>query len=175
VRPGRPVDGVLEDARDRVVVLGGHKQQGVGGADPPLELHDRGGRVLFFVLVEGGNADPLNLNRRIGMSAYHLTAGQRLTIAFATLEEIAYANAIKCVQVIRHVRDLESALADAGITERTHPKITNRVCALHRMLRDDAVASDTRNVIHDVDIAESIHDRRNWAEGSQGARCENLF
>src|SRR5262249_5910713 len=46
------VDGVLQHARQAVVVLGGREEDRVGGADLLLELDDLRRRVLFVVLIE---------------------------------------------------------------------------------------------------------------------------
>ena len=56
VGPGCPVDGVLQHARNRVIVLGRHDQKRVHGADPLLQLNDLGGRILLVVLTESGDA-----------------------------------------------------------------------------------------------------------------------
>jgi len=52
----RPVNRILQNAGDRVVVFRRNKQDGVRLPYPALELRDFGWRVLFFVLVEEGDA-----------------------------------------------------------------------------------------------------------------------
>jgi hypothetical protein len=49
--PGGPVDGVLERARDRAVVLGGDEQDGVGPVDGVLERGGLGRVVRVVVLA----------------------------------------------------------------------------------------------------------------------------
>src|SRR5262249_5715443 len=83
-----------------------------------------------------------NLQWRIGMSALHLTTSQRLTTAFAVLEEVVYESATKCVQVSQLVRDLKRALRNAGIDLKTYPQIDRRLRALRLLLRDDVLPSD---------------------------------
>src|SRR5882724_1400714 len=46
-----PVDGILEDAGDGEVVLGGGKEDGAGGADAGLELDDGSGRIELDIAV----------------------------------------------------------------------------------------------------------------------------
>ena len=55
VRPGRPVDGVLENPGNRVVIFRGNDKDGVGGANALLEQRNAFRRVGFFILIEGWN------------------------------------------------------------------------------------------------------------------------
>src|SRR5687768_3962670 len=61
VRSRRPIDGVLQHTRNRVIVLRRHNQNGIRLADAPLELGDLRGWILFLVLIEAWN--PIKLER----------------------------------------------------------------------------------------------------------------
>ncbi len=56
VRPRRPVDGVLQHARNGIVEFGRDQQNGIGGADTPLQLDHPWRRVSLVILVERRNA-----------------------------------------------------------------------------------------------------------------------
>ena len=69
VRSRCPINRVLQNTRDGVVVLGRHEQDGVRLSYAPLQLHNFGGWVLFLVLIETRN--PVNLEDVDGRAFRH--------------------------------------------------------------------------------------------------------
>src|SRR5581483_2895398 len=52
IRARSPVNGVLQDARDAVVILRRDEKNGIGCTDMSFEFHDHGWRIRFLVLVK---------------------------------------------------------------------------------------------------------------------------
>ena len=63
-RPGAPVDGVLEDAGDGVVVLGTAEEEGVRGPHGGLQLAHRGGRSFSRSWLKGGMPSSSKISMR---------------------------------------------------------------------------------------------------------------
>lgn len=75
VGPREPIDGVLEHARDSVVVFGGHQQQAIGRDNTVLEFLDGGGQSLGSLDI--GIVERNAMNRRYFKPrvAFHKTRG----------------------------------------------------------------------------------------------------
>ena len=97
------------------------------------------------------------------MSTQYLTVAERLAAAQAALEEVTYELAVTCSDAHYLVAELAQAVADAGITRETHPRIAACVKMLRRLLADHAGELDD-NVARMTEITERLKDRRDLSE-----------
>ena len=66
---GAPIDRVLQNPRDRVVIFRRHEENGICIPDAPLQLGDLRRWILFLVLIEAGN--PIKLKYVEGRAFGH--------------------------------------------------------------------------------------------------------
>jgi hypothetical protein len=76
------------------------------------------------------------------LSTEYLTLGERLTAAYAGLEELIRELIVKCGRAHYLIADLQTLLAQAGIHEPTQPEIAQRVATLRLLFADHAVPDD---------------------------------
>src|SRR6516164_4451389 len=93
----------------------------------------------------------------------YLSPSERLTAAHAALEELTQEFVIPCVEAHYIIADLETALAQVGIKEQTHPQIFEFVRTLHCLFEDHALA-DEDEAPSVAEIVERINDRRHKFE-----------
>jgi hypothetical protein len=92
------------------------------------------------------------------MCKNYLSPSERLTAAHAALEEVTYELTVTCSDAHYLVAELQTALADAGISQATHPRIAECVRTLDRLLADHATAVDD-DLPRAVEIAMRTRDR----------------
>jgi hypothetical protein len=97
------------------------------------------------------------------MSQNYPSSSERLTAAHAALEELTQEFVVPCVEAHYLIADLETAIAQAGINEQTHPQIVEYVRTLHCLFEDHALA-DEDEAPSVAEIVERIRDRRHGFE-----------
>ena len=96
------------------------------------------------------------------MSSNYSSPSERLTAAHAALEVLTQEFVVPCVEAHYLIADLETALAQAGIKEQTHPQIFEFVRTLNCLFEDHALAdADAPSV---AEIVERIRNRRHGFE-----------
>ena len=84
----RPVDGVLQHARKGIVVFGRGQQNGIGGADAPLQLHHPRRQGSLVILVEQRNAREIE-NIQAGALGHQALGGSQRRAVIRALAKTA--------------------------------------------------------------------------------------
>jgi hypothetical protein len=97
------------------------------------------------------------------MSEEYLTHAERFEAAVAELEALCDELLTTCTHAHYLIADLQAVLAQANITQRTNPAITERVRLLARLFAEHVVADDTEPPTIG-DIAAMLGEEASWFE-----------